>query len=392
MPLYSYAALEGDGKRRKGVIDADSFEAAKEKLYAQQIIVTNIALAKERKKFVLGASALLDFTRDVKELLRSGLPLYETLLTIEEKNRGQKQHFLYLDLCDQVKNGKKLSSALVQYSKTFDPVYISMVSAGENTGSLDQAFASLYKVIARNEKFRRQIRSASVYPAFLASFCLLILTGLFLFLIPAMKELLEGRRLHPMTQIIVATSDFLLKNWPFILTSLAGLGAFLLFFFRQERTRDGVKAFFLKVPLFKEIIVEAVFMRFCRVLAVLLGSGVPIVEALSLARSIMNHKSFERVVKQAEENLVKGERLSVELKKSPLFPPLVVRMLATSEEAGNTAEMLENVAEIYEDMLEKTLTQFTNLLQPVMLLVLGILVGVILLSVLLPLTDVSSLM
>ena len=124
----------------------------------------------------------------------------------------------------------------------------------------------------------------------------------------------------------------------------------------------------------------------------LFRSGVPIVEALKLARSVMNHVSFEEAVKQAEEGIVQGRKLSEELRKPGLFPPLMIRMLATSEETGTPSEMLEHVADIYEEELERTLVQFTNLLQPVMLLLLGIIVGVVLLSVLLPLTDVSTLL
>ena len=133
-------------------------------------------------------------------------------------------------------------------------------------------------------------------------------------------------------------------------------------------------------------------MRFSRVFAVLLSSGVPIVEALRLSRSVMNHVSFEEAMIQVEEGIVQGRKMSDELKKSGLFPPLMIRMLATAEETGNPMEMLEHVADIYEEQLERTLVQFTNLLQPVMLLILGVIVGVVLLSVLLPLTDVSTLL
>jgi general secretion pathway protein F/type IV pilus assembly protein PilC len=349
-------------------------------------------LSEKEGRVALGSETVIHFTRDLSGLLRSGLPLYESLLTIEEKYRSHKHHFLFLDLCDQIKQGKSLSQALAVYPNSFNSIYISMIRAGETTGNLEKAFSQLYKVISRNEKFRKQIRSAMVYPGFLAAFCVIVLIGLFLFLIPSMKELLEGRELHPITKTILAISNSLEKNILFYIgffTLSISAGSFLL---KTKKCKDFFKKALLHIPLTKTLYTESILMRFSRVFGVLLSSGVPIVEALKLSRSIMNHIVFEEAIKQTEEGIVQGRRLSEELKKSHLFPPLMIRMLQTAEETGNPTEMLEHVADIYEEQLERTLVQFTNLLQPVMLLILGIIVGVVLLSVLLPLTDVSTLL
>lgn len=392
MALFQYAALGIDGKKLRGVIDADSLEQAKERLRNREIIVTQMGLAKKEGRVSLGSETVIHFTRDLSGLLKSGLPLYESLLTIEEKYRSHKFHFLFLDLCDQVKQGKDLSQALMLYPKTFNSVYIAMVASGESTGSLEKAFVQLYKVISRNEKFRRQISSAMIYPAFLSVFCLVVLIGLFLFLIPAMKELLEGRELHPITKTILAISNCLEKYLIFFLIGGATIIGGVVCVVKTKAFKDQCKKWLLYIPFFKTVFTESVMMRFSRVLAVLLSSGVPIVEALKLSRSVMNHISFEDAIKKAEEGIVQGRKLSDELKKSGLFPSLMIRMLATAEETGNPTEMLEHVADIYEEQLERTLVQFTNLLQPVMLLILGVIVGVVLLSVLLPLTDVSTLL
>ncbi len=391
MTLYYYAALGKDGKKKKGVIDADSLESAKKKLRAQAIIVTKIFVKEEDQRIGLSREELIAFTQELMQLLRAGLPLFESLVTIQEKNKKRKNHPLFLDLSDQVKQGKKLSFALKQYPLSFDPVYISMVAAGENTGELQETFKELYFVIARSEKFRRQLQSALVYPAFLFSFCLCVLGGIFFFLIPSIRELYDGRVVHPMTSVMLAVSDSLQKNWPFLFSGLLLLILGGIFLLRREEVKNRCKKFFLSVPLLSTIITETVMMRFCRCLSVLLQGGISILEALSLSKKVMNHPSFEEVIKQAEEELMKGRKISEVFASSPLIPSMVVRMLSTAEEAGNSSEMLRNIAEIYEEKLEKSLTQFTNLLQPVMLLLLGIVVGVILLSVLLPLIDVSSL-
>jgi general secretion pathway protein F len=391
MALFQYTAFNDLGKRVSSIIDAESLEQAKERLKNKDIIVEKIIPLKNEAKIFLSKELVIHFTRDLSGLLRSGLPLYECLCTIEEKYRSLKVHFIFLDLADSVRSGKSLSVALKQYPKSFDAVFIAMTEAGEKSGNLEKSFGQLYKVISRNEKIKKQVTSSMIYPAFLGSFCLVVLIGLFLFLIPSMKELLEGRKLHPMTSTILNISDFLNTN--LILLSMLALSivSFLIYAFKKKAVKNYIKKSLLIIPLFKKFYQTAILMRFSRVFSSLLSTDVPIIESLRLSRGVMNHLCFEEVIIKAEEAIIEGRKLSEELRKSSLFPPLMVRMLKTAEETGNPKEMLEHVADIYEEELERALQQFTNLLQPVMLLLLGIIVGVVLLSVLLPLTDVSSL-
>ena len=392
MPLYQYSALAENGKHTAGVIDADTLASAKSKLYEMRVIVTKIAQTKKDKKSLVNNQTLINFTREVMQLLSSGLPLYESLLTIEEKYRNHKAHVIFLDLCDKVKGGVRFSKALSQHPSIFDQLYVSMVESGENTGRLDKAFLQLYRVISRMDKFKRQIRGAMLYPLFLASFCGVILIGLFLFLIPSMKELFEGRSLHPMTKFVLAISDAMNAHafwfFPLVITCIISL----IFLLRRDNVKQWFRRYANYVPLLRKMILEAVLMRFFRVLSVLLESGVPIVKALKLSKGVMTNPLYEEVAEEAEEGIVKGQKLSAILKKSSLMPSLVVRMLATAEETGSLSEMMMNIAEIYEEKFERSISQFTNLLQPVMLLLLGLMVGTVLLAVLLPMTDVSQIM
>lgn len=390
LPLFEYAYLEKSGKKTQAVIDADSLASAKSKLREMQVIVTDISLSGKTKKPQINKQTVLNFTRELMQLLSSGLPLYESLLTIEEKYRKHKGHPIFLDLCDKVKGGVKFSRALKSHPLIFDTLYVSMVESGENTGRLDKSLLQLYKVLARNEKFKTQVRAAMLYPMFLACFCGVILVGLFLFLVPSMKELFEGRSLHPITKMVLAISDALNAHaywfFPFIFVLVLGAVSLL----RRPKIKKSVQRGMLFVPLLKKVVQEAVLMRFFRVMSVLLESGVPIETALKLAKGVMNHPSYEHVIEEAEEGIIEGKRLSKLLRQSTLMPPLAIRMMATAEETGTMPEMMMNIAEIYEEMFERSISQFTNLLQPVMLLVLGLMVGVVLLAVLLPMTDVSS--
>lgn len=389
--LFRYDALNEEGKCVTGVIDADSLEVAKMRLRLQKTMVTSLKAVKEgAKELVLPPSLLLAFTRDLGQLLSAGLPVYESLLTIEEKYRKLKSHSLFLDLCDHLKNGSSLSSALKKYPKSFDPVYLSMVKAAEQTSSLVAIFHQLSQLIARQQKLKKQLLSALTYPAFLGGFCILVILSLLLFVIPTMRELFEDRALHPLTEIVLAVSQFINERGVLLLTLFLGMLSFLFFFLKKEKGKMAVESFIFKIPVFKTVILQSALIRFCRALSILLEGGVPLIDALTLSRRVMKLVILEKVVENAEKKIVEGEKLSGMLKLSPLIPSLVIRMVAISEETGKMAPMMRHIAEIYDEELEKNLSHITSLLQPIILLILGAVVGLVLLSVLLPLTDVSS--
>lgn len=391
MPIYRYHALDSHGKKIEGIIDADCVSMAKERLKKQRIIVTKLdGEASSSTISKLPSSHLLTFTRDLANLLQSGLPLYETLLTIEEKARGQKEHRLFLDLCDQVKQGRQFSNVLAEYPRIFDSVYVAMVTAGEETGALAEVFFQLAKMLHRQQKLKKQMRSAMTYPAFLLGFCFVVVTALLLFVIPSMRELMEGRKLHPLTETILNISNFLSFHKNGVFLSVVFFILPIVFFLKSIQGKYFLKKISLHTPILKKLITQSVLIRFSRTLGVLLSQGVPLTTGLQLAKRVMNHASFESVVQRAEQGVIEGKKLSQELSYGSLFPSMMIRMIATAEEVGKVDQMLLHVSEIYEEDLEKSLQQFTSLLQPVMLLVLGLIVGVILLSVLLPLTDVSS--
>ncbi len=391
--LFQYEAITASGKKKKGAINADSFANAKDALRRQKILVTQLIECKEKKKErCLPSSMVINFTRDLSLLLRSGLPLYEALLTIEEKYRTTKGHVILLDLCDQIKQGRSFSEALREYPKSFDQVYVSMVYSAEKSGALEEVFNHLTQLLGRQQKLKKQIFSALIYPIFLASFCVLILIALFFFLIPTMETLFEGRELHPLTEAVLAISKFLTHNWVTLLISFLSSVALLIFFFRRKEGKRFIQKVTLRLPLFKTLITEIVLLRFSRVLSVLLDGGVPLLSALKLSKKAMHHLFFEAIVEDAEAKIIEGKKLSDQFRTSPLIPNLFIRMLSVAEEAGNLSYMLQNIANIYEEDLDKSLQRLTSLLQPVTLLILGVMIGLVLLSVLLPLTDVGSML
>ena len=295
--LFQYEAITPNGKKKKGAINADSFENAKDALRRQKILVTQLIERPEKKvEKQLPSAMVINFTRDLSLLLRSGLPLYEALLTIEEKYRNTKGHMILLDLCDQIKQGRSFSEALRSYPKSFDQVYVSMVYSAEKSGALEEVFNHLTQLLGRQQKLKKQIFSAMIYPIFLACFCVLILIALFFFLIPTMETLFEGRELHPLTEAVLSISKFLTQNWVSLFFSFLTGTTVLIIFFRRKEGRRLVQKSTLHFPLFKKLVTEIVLLRFSRVLSVLLDGGVPLLGALKLSRKAMHHLYFESIV------------------------------------------------------------------------------------------------
>jgi general secretion pathway protein F len=390
MPLFRYSAVNAAGKYIKGVIDADSLHVAKERLRKQQILITTIDLLKNKQQIALPPPLLLSFTREIAQLLKAGLPLYESLLTIEEKYRRHKAHPLFLDLCDHLKEGASLSTALKRYPTTFDRIYLSMIQVAEQSGNLTVVFEQLGQLITRQQKLKKQLSSALMYPSFLALFCVVIVCGLLFFVIPSMKELFEGRHLHPMTTLVLSMSNWANAHVGF-LTTLSSLVISLPFLLlRHPQGRFWIYRFSLQLPLIKTLLLHSALVRFCRSLAMLTTAGVPLLEALALSRNVVKSPLIETAIQHAEKKVAQGERLSAAFKNALAIPPLVIRMLELAEETGKMGEAFFNLGEIYDEEMERHLSQINTFLQPALLIVLGGVVGLVVLAILLPLTDMNS--
>ncbi len=391
MALYQFEAVSEKGKKIVGSIDADSLLDAKQKLVRRQVAVLKVdPLSEKQLKTILSTKELLTLTSEMARLLQAGLPLFEALSALEEKYRGQKMHTLLLDLCDKVRSGQAFSLVLGRHKETFDLLYISMVANAEKTGRLIPALEEISLLLRRQIEVKKQLVSALLYPCLLAIFCLVILCSLLFFVVPSLRELFDGRDLHPFTKIVFACSAFACKTKGLLIVlALSFVGLMVGLFSSKEGKKRG-REIANKLPFIKDLLVKIAFVRFCRAVATLLEGGLPAMSAFSQARKVMRHASLESIIAKAEERISEGEPLHVPFQNHPLIPPLVPRMIAIAQQGGKLGFMMQQIAEIYEDELETYLNRFATLAQPILLLVLGGLVGFVLLSVLLPLTDVSS--
>lgn len=391
MPLYEYKAVSDQGKKYTATLDAESLQEAKIKLFRRQVSVLQIEPLLEKKiREKLSRSELLTLTREMARLLQAGLPLFETLSALEEKYRGQKAHKLLLNLCDLVRSGLSLSQSLTKHPETFDLLYVSMVANAEKTGRLNQALTELSEWIAKQQEVRKQLLAALLYPALLSAFCLVVLSSLLFYVIPSLKELFEGRDLHPFTQIVFAASRWACQAKIPLALFLSLLIAGIFFAKLSPKVREKMAPLVFRLPLLKNLLAKVAFVRFCRASATLLEGGLPLVQSFDQARRVMRHPALEAIIAQAQEKIAQGQPIHAPFQNHPLIPPLVPRMLGIAEEGGKLPFMLGQIAQIYEEDLERTLAQLSTVAQPLLLLVLGLIIGFVLLSVLLPLTDVSS--
>jgi len=393
MPLYRYDALSREGKKERGVIDADSLNSAKEKLKKNQVLVTKILPFRQKKREIwLPFSFLIDFTRTLEQLLTAGIPLYENLVILEERYRRHRFHPLLIDLCDALKRGVSLSESLKKYPKSFTPIYVAMVKAGEESGHLSIVFGQLCHLLHHQQRLKKQLFSAAAYPLFLGSFCVFVFFLLLIFVIPSMQPLFEGRDLHLITQLVFSMSNGVVAYLNTVVIAIVFTVVLCMIFLKHSSFRKKWDEVWLKLPWIGKWMVEAATIRFCRTASLLLLGGTPILEALKLARKVIHNHHLEEVMVRVEEQANEGKSLSAELKKYSLIPSLLPQMLSIAEKTGKIGFMLQSIATICEEGLEKELSKFTSLLQPILLLLLGLIVGIVLLSILIPLTDVGSIL
>ncbi len=391
MPLYRYQAIDTVGKKKSGNIEAQAIREAREKLRDQGLMVTYIQeQTKSSSKEVLKGDALVAFTLQMSQLINAGLPLYESLVAMEEQARNEPYHRILLSLCEQVKSGVSLSRAMASFPHSFDKLYCGMVAAGEQSGALQIVMDKLAFLLAKRSKLNRQMTTALIYPGVLASFSLIIIVAILGFAIPSIQAIFQGRTLNAFTETVFTISN-IFRNYWWIYIPLIGLGiTYFVFQMRKQAFKNKLERFLMRLPIIGNLMVQAALARFCRTMGTLQQGGLTMIDSLRIAREVMGNQTLEREIERAEHKVIEGRSLSSELNRSRWIPPIVSKMLSVGEETGNIQVMFNKIADMYEETVEKNLDRVTALIQPVILIVMGTVIGLLLLAVLLPLTDVSS--
>ncbi|MBI5416018.1 MAG: type II secretion system F family protein [Candidatus Omnitrophica bacterium] len=334
------------------------------------------------------------FTRQLASLFKSGVPILTALNIIIEQSENASLKAMLLDIHDEVKEGSTLSAALEKYPQAFPPLYIAMVRTGENSGALPAVLFSIADHRIKEETMISHLRMAMAYPLLMAVVGAGTIVFMFAFVIPRLTKIYVtmGQILPLPTRILLAVSDFFAKGWPVLVLALA---AGILIFRRQTRTEKGKEAwsrFVLKLPVWGKFVVKAELVRFCRTFGLLMKSGVPILSAINIAIPVLENDVVKNQISQSYKELEHGGTFGKSLKNSKAIPLFMSNLVSVGEESGRLQDALEEVASSYERDTEEAVRMMSNLLEPLMILFMGLIVGFMVIAMLLPIFDINTAM
>jgi general secretion pathway protein F len=406
MPVYQYKGLRLDGKATAGIIDAESPKGARLKLkkggiYPVEVVEQSQSGEAAGQTFVRpGASPssslttqdLAVLTRQLGTLLVAGLPLVEALGILIEQTEKKSVHSLLADIREQIREGKALSSALETYPRDFTGIYLHMVRAGETSGALDQILFRLADFLENQVKLKSKVTNAIMYPALMLAVGVTVLFFLMTFVVPKITAVFAdlNQALPWPTRILIAVSGFLGSYWIMLLGGVVLLVAGIKRVIRTPAGRARADRLLLTLPLIGEMARMVAISRLASTLATMLASGVQLLEALDVTKRVMNNLVLEHAVEVARENIREGESIAEPLKRSGEFPPLVTHMIAVGEKSGEMEEMLRRISQIYDGEVDRVVTRLTSLMEPVMILGMGVIVFSIVVAILLPIFQMSQ--
>ncbi len=397
MATYAWKGKNRAGAMQEGVLQADSKDAVIAALRRQQIIVS--AVTEKGKEFALpkfggGVSQkeIGIFTRQFSVMIDAGLPLVQCLeiLATQQDNRAfQKVLFA---VRQDVEGGSSLADALRKHPKVFSDLYSNMVAAGETGGILDTILQRLSAYIEKAVKLKASVRSAMVYPVAVISIAVGVVTIILWKVIPTFATLFEGlgAQLPLPTRIVIAASRFLGRFMPLIIVAMVGAVIMINRYYKTDQGRHVIDGTLLKAPLLGMLLRKIAVARFCRTLATLLTSGVPILESLEITARTAGNAIVSDAIMVTRKSIEQGKTISEPLKETAVFPPMVVQMISVGEQTGALDAMLTKIADFYEDEVDEAVANLLTLLEPIMISFLGVVIGGIVIAMYLPLFTLIS--
>jgi general secretion pathway protein F len=413
MPMYAFKGIGATGKAVNGVKDADSPKALRQAMRRDGVVVTEVNLSKGGankaaagggKKGLgrevdlgglfggVGKGDLSIFTRQLATLLRSGIPLAESLAALFEQTEHARLKIIVGEVRTAVNEGSSLGDALAKHPRVFDNLYVAMVRAGEVAGNLDQVLTRLSDFLENSQKIKGKVQTAMVYPVLMIGIGAVLMAILMIAVIPNITSMFKqsGKTLPLKTRFLIAFSDFI-RDWILLLIPLSIIAIVLFYFWTQSAEGKVLwHRIVLKMPLVGRLVRKLNISRFARTLGTMLQAGVPMLRALDTAREIVGNVVLRKVIDNAKTAVTEGESLAVTLKRSGHFPASVTHMIATGEKSGQLELMLQNIADDNEADVDRELTRMTSMLEPLMLVVMAIGVGFVVFSILEPIMDMSS--
>jgi type IV pilus assembly protein PilC len=402
MPEYKYNAIDRNGAQTTGKIEAPNDEQARQKLMARGLMVTSLvgdtgaakpvsAAAPAKKSFSFGskvsAEDVTTMTRQLATLIVAGLPLLRALELIHKQERNLHFKEVLGLIAESVSQGNNLSEALAAHPKVFDRLFINMVKAGEAGGVLDKVLDRLAKFREKAQRIQKKVKSAMVYPGVVVSVAVVIVYILMVKVVPSFQKLLSSQKLAlpPLTQFVVGISTALTDYWyvtPFV---IFGIYYGMKLWLSSPKGKELFDRIIFKLPKIGGFVQIVSVSRFARTFGTLMASGVPILQAINITRDTLDNVVIANSLERVHDRVRDGEPLSIPLEQTGVFPQMVTSMIQVGEETGQLPEMLNRVADIYDEEVDNAVTALTSIIEPVLIVFLAVVVGAIVLAMFLPL-------
>lgn len=397
MPSYTYLAREaGTGREIRNSMDAASEQAAIAALLNRNLLVVSIQEKVGKKGKTAGGTVpladLVVFTRQLATMLDAGLAMVQSLQALAEQTSNKVMRDVIKDVCTRVEGGDSFSQGLLKHPKVFNRLYVCMVDAGEKGGLLAEILARLATFLENTARLRKKVKSAMMYPSVVTFVAISITIFLLVKVVPVFGEIFSGfgAKLPAPTQFLIDLSEWLKRNLKFLIPA-AGLMAYgWVAYIKTKQGREFWDRTRIKLPIFGHIAHKICLARFARNLASLVRSGVPILEVLSIVANTCGNVVMEKAIRVAMTDIEKGDGISNALSKHPVFPTMIIRMMTAGEQTGKIDSMLERIADFLDEEIETTLSGLTSLIEPLLIVFLGVVVGGIVICMFLPIFKMSE--
>jgi type IV pilus assembly protein PilC len=400
MITFSYQARDASGRIVSGNQDALNEDNAVTSLMSRGLMVLSLqkkAVVSRTKKRVwtVKETDLVLFTRQLATMIEAGISLVQALTALYEQSDPKRQRSLrhvISDVIARVQGGETLNESIAKHPRVFNRLFVSMVKAGEAGGLLAEILDRLAGFLEASARLRKKVKSAMTYPVIVLCIAFAITTFLIVRVVPVFGEIFKdfGAKLPAPTQLLLDLSDFVRGNWYFLALGIGGTIFGVRMFLRSKRGKQLTDKWKLKMPVFGPLIHKICMSRFSRTFAQLIRSGVPILEVLDIVGATSGNHVIESSIKSVSEDVERGDNLSVALSKKSIFPPMLLRMVAAGEQTGKIDTMLEKMADFWDEEIEATLDALTSLIEPMLIVFLGVIVGGIVIAMFLPIFKLNE--
>jgi type IV pilus assembly protein PilC len=399
MPLFEYTARNTtNGQIQKGQLDVPSRDEVNSYLRKNRLLLVSVREAPKQIKLSLGGAQriktrdIVIFTRQFATMINAGLPLVQSLNILAQQTENKALAEVTKAVVYDVESGNTLADAFAKHPRAFSDLYVNMVAAGEAGGILDTILQRLATFLEKNDALVRKVKGAMVYPAVILSVAVIAIAVLLIFVIPVFKDMFASVNLElPLpTRIVIGMSEFLLGYWYLILAGIGGVIFAIRRYYATLNGRKRIDAMLLSSPVLGDLLRKSAVSRFTRTLGTLISSGVSILEGLEITAKTAGNMVIHDAVMASRQSIAGGETIAAPLEKSKVFPPMVISMIAVGEQTGGLDEMLSKIADFYDEEVDVAVSALLSLMEPVMIVILGVVVGGMVVAMYLPIFDMMN--